>query len=185
MMEIGASILVITVNNGTPLYFSLLLPRALAIGVWGMGVSVIHNLKMGGVSKSLQFRTVHGLARHMPLASVSIILGNFSVAGLPLLAGFPVHLSLWGELAKVSPIIAIFTLLGSIGLFISGIRTLAVLTMGEKDTPWSLSESKGIMLFLGVGVLFLFLVGLFPQWFFPPLSDVSRVFSHLLTWKVP
>jgi NADH-quinone oxidoreductase subunit N len=185
MMEIGISILSITAHNGISLFFSLLLPRALAIGVWGVGISVAYNLKLDDESKSLQFRTIQGLARQMPLAAASIILGNFSVAGLPLLAGFPIHLSLWSELSKESPILAIFVVLGSVGLFISGIRSLAVLTMGEKDIPWSICESRGIIFFLGVGIFLMFLVGLFPQWFFPFLSKVSEVFPHLITWQVP
>ena len=185
MMEIGFSILAITVDNGIPLFFSLLLPRILAICVWGLGLSQIYNLKLDEGSKGLQFRTVQGLARQMPIAAISIILGNFSIAGLPLLAGFPVHLSLWSALAKISPITAIFVLLGSVGLFISGIRMLAVLTMGEKDAPWTVHESRGLIFFLGIGIILLFLVGLLPQLFFPPLSDVSQVFPHLLTWKMP
>jgi formate hydrogenlyase subunit 3/multisubunit Na+/H+ antiporter MnhD subunit len=185
MMEIGFSILAITVDNGLPLFFDSMLPRVLAIGVWSLGLSQIYHSKQGLESKPFQFRTVYGMARQMPIASLSIIVGNFSVAGLPLLAGFPVHLSLWSGLAMVSPITAIIVLLGSVGLFTSGIRMLAVLTMGEQATPWSFHENKGAMIFLGAGILLLFLVGLVPQWFFPPLSSVSQVFSHLVSWKVP
>jgi NADH-quinone oxidoreductase subunit N len=185
MMEIGFSILAITVDNGIPLFFGLLLPRALAIGVWSLGLSLIYNSKQGIEAKPLQFRSVYGLARQMPIASLGIIVGNFSIAGLPLLAGFPVHLSLWSGLAITSPITAIIVLLGSVGLFTSGIRMLAVLTMGENDAPWSLQENKVIILYLGAGILLLFLVGLLPQLFFPPLNNVSQVFSHLIGWKAP
>ena len=184
MMEIGISLLAITVNNGLPLYFTLLLPRALAVGVWALALSAIYNKKLAPGADGLRFRTVQGLARQMPVVSVSLVLGCFSIAGMPLLAGFPVHLSLWEKLANHSLVTAIFTLLGTVGLLISGLRTLAVLTMGKED-GWKIREGRGIIVFLTIGVLLLFLVGLFPNWLFPPSIDVSQVFSHLISWQVP
>ncbi len=185
MMEIGISILSITVNNGPALFFTALLPHTLAIGVWALALSSIYNLKLAQGSNALQYRTVQGLARSMPVASAGLVLGCFSVAGLPLLAGFPVHLSLWSGLAYISLPVMILTLLGSVGLFTSGIRMLAVLTMGVDEVGWSIHESKGTIFFLVVGVIFLFLVGLFPQWFFPALTQITQIFPHLLAWQVP
>jgi NADH-quinone oxidoreductase subunit N len=185
MMEIGISLLSITVDNGLPLFFSLVLPRALAIGVWALALSIIYNKKLAAGAEGLRFRTVQGLARQMPVVSVSLVLGCLSIAGMPLLAGFPVHLSLWEKLANRSLVTTFFTLLGTVGLLISTVRTLAVLTMGKEETGWKITESRGSIIFLTIGVILLFLVGLFPHWFFPPSLDVSQVFSHLMSWQVP
>jgi formate hydrogenlyase subunit 3/multisubunit Na+/H+ antiporter MnhD subunit len=185
MMEIGMSLLAVTVNNGLQLFFSMLLPRTLVIGVWALALSTIYNQHLASGTEGLRFRTVQGLARKLPVTSLALILSCFSVAGMPLLAGFPVNLSLWGNLATSSPVTAGFTLLGSVGLFISGIRTTAVLTMGQDEKPWSVEEKRGTLIFLVVGISLLLVVGLFPQVFLSPLMDISQVFSHLTTWQVP
>jgi NADH-quinone oxidoreductase subunit N len=185
MMEIGISLLSITVNNGLSLFFSLLLPRALAVGVCALALSIIYNKKLAAGAEGLHFRTVKGLARQMPVVSASLVLGCLSIAGMPLLAGFPVHLSLWEKLANHSLATAFFTLLGTVGLFISAIRTLAVLTMGKEETGWKINESRGTIIFLTIGVALIFLVGLFPHWFIPRSLNVSQVFSHLMSWQVP
>jgi formate hydrogenlyase subunit 3/multisubunit Na+/H+ antiporter MnhD subunit len=185
MMEIGVSLLAMTVDGGVPLFFSLVLPRVLAIGVWALSLSVIYNKKLADGAEGLRFRTVQGLARQLPIVSTGLVLGCLSIAGMPLLAGFPVHLSLWEKLANHSLVTAFFALLGTVGLLISAIRTLAVLTMGKEETAWKINESRGTIIVLIIGMALLFLVGLFPHWFFPPSLDVSQVFSHLMSWQVP
>jgi NADH-quinone oxidoreductase subunit N len=185
MMVIGLSLLCITVDNGLSLFMTSVIPNALAIGVWALALSVFYNLKLSPGLDALTFRTIQGKARQFPVATLGLVIGCFSIAGLPLLAGFPIHLSLWGELAKRSQITAFIALLGSFGLMISGIRMLAVLAMGKAEESWTLDKNIGVIIFLGVGLLLIFLVGLFPHWFSTPLVNISSVFSHLVSWKVP
>ncbi|MFZ2096267.1 MAG: proton-conducting transporter membrane subunit [Anaerolineales bacterium] len=185
MMVIGISILSITVDNGLSLFFTSVLPNAMAIGVWSLALSAIYNLKLAPGSEALSFRIVQGRARQMPVASISLVIGCFSIAGLPLLAGFPVRLTLWSELANYSQITAIFALIGAFGLIVSGIRMLAVLTTGKSQESWSIDKNTGLIIFLLIGLLLLFSIGLFPQIFLAPMTNVSSVFTHLISLKMP
>jgi NADH-quinone oxidoreductase subunit N len=185
MMVIGTSILYITVENGLSLFLTSVFPNALSIGVWALALSVFYNLKIASGFDALTFRTVQGIARQFPIATLGLVIGCFSIAGMPLLAGFPVHLSLWGELAKRSQISTFIALLGSFGMIISGIRMLAVLAMGKTEVNWTLDKKISVNIFLGIGLFVIFVVGLFPQWFSEPLINISSAFTHLVSWKVP
>ena len=185
MTGIGTSLLAITIPSGVPLFFAMLLPYSLALGVWALSLSSVYNTKVKPGQEALHFQSVQGLARRMPISALGLILGCFSVAGMPLLAGFPTHFALWRGLAINAPVVTLFSLLGSVGLFSSGLRTMAVITMGENGEKWRIDENRGVLFFLSIGMVFLLLVGLFPQWFLPPLNDVAQLFSHLLSWQVP
>ena len=179
MMEIGFSLLSMTVNNGAALFFTLLLPRTLAIGVWALALSTINKATPSTGNSLLKFSAVQGVARQMPVASIAMLVSNFSVAGLPLLAGFPPRLALWSGLANQSLLLAIITMLGCIGLLVSGIRSLRILITGSQGMSWSIKEKLGATLFLSIGVTLILLAGLFPQWLSPSLAQVSQVFSNL------
>jgi NADH:ubiquinone oxidoreductase subunit 2 (subunit N) len=115
------------------------------------------------------------MGRRFPILGTGIVFSHFSLAGLPLLAGFPVYLTLWAQLSAQESFTAFWAVLGSVGLMVGGLRSLAVLVMGPED----LSESPEgqnyvfaqVLIVLGVGMLFL--VGLFPQWFFPLLRSLA------------
>jgi hypothetical protein len=73
-----------------------------------------------------------------------------------------------------------WVLLGSLGLLIAGLRTLAVLVMGREDGGWEVTETWTQRLFLLTGLVGLVLLGLVPQWFLPLLARLPLAFEQLV-----
>ncbi len=154
--------------------FLLLVPRGFELALWALALSIIKRKAF-----SLQFSEIKGLARNYPIAVSALILANLSIAGFPLLAGFPPRLALWQELAQQSLSISFWVLLGLIGLFIAAMRTLAVFVKAEENTNWEINESLPQITMLGLGVIGLFILGLIPQILQPFLANLPVLFDHL------
>jgi len=88
-------------------------------------------------------------------------------------------LALWQELAGQSLTISFWVFLGMLGLLIAAIRTLAVFVMAEENKAWALNESWVQISMLGVGVIGLFMLGMFPQILQPLLASLPALFNHL------
>lgn len=154
--------------------FLILIPRGLEFSVWALALSIIkHN------AYPLKFSDVQGLARKYPVATGALIIAHLSVAGFPLLAGFPSRLALWQELSLQSLTASFWVFLGLFGLLIASVRTLATLVMASEETKWELNETLVQTLMLSIGVLGIFLIGLFPQILQPFLTSLPTIFEHL------
>jgi NADH-quinone oxidoreductase subunit N len=167
-VDIGLSLISIGIHQGInigatgfstslSIFFALFLSRGLALGVWALALSTIRDR-----SKGMSFQEVQGIGRVLPLAAAGVILAHFSMAGYPLLAGFPPRLALFGELGRISPLFTFWVLAGSFGLLAGGLRSLAVLVMGKKNEPWKINENGALIVLLGLGLVALFLAGLYP-----------------------
>ena len=167
VIQVGHSLLSIGLRDWE-LHYAMLVPRLLSMAVWGLGLAVIKEH-----TGNLNFKTVQGMARKFPAASAAILFSHFSLAGLPLLAGFPVVLALWTRLVSVSVPLAVWCFLGSIGLIAAGFRTLAVLVMGPAVLPWEKTETLSQRFYLLVGVVSLFVVGMLPQWIYPWFASLT------------
>ena len=159
---------------GLQIAFYLLVPRALAYGVWTISITILKKH-----AHDLKFTDLRGLARKFPLASAGILLSNLALAGIPLLASFPVRQALWEKLAAQSTPTALWFGLATIGLWAAALRTLAVLTMAPEHTLWESNESWAQRLLIGIGMAGLLFLGLYPQWAQPFLANLPLMFTHL------
>jgi multicomponent Na+:H+ antiporter subunit D len=154
--------------------FLLLIPRGLELAVWALGLSILKREAF-----SLQFSEVQGSARKYPVAVIAILSAHLSMAGFPLLAGFPSRLALSQELASQSLFISFWVYAGLLGLLVGALRTMAVFVMAEENASWMLNESWIQAGMLGLGVAGLFVLGLAPQALMPFISNLPSIFEHI------
>lgn len=174
--ETGFSLLALSLDLkiGIPILFLLIPARALGLAVWSLSLTIIReNIE------TMRFGSARGVLRVAPLAGAGIIVAALSTGAFPLLAGFPARLALWEGLSRISIGSALWMMIGIIGLLISAFRSLAVISLAEEYTSWEPRESPAQMLMLGLGVIGLFILGLFPQAVQFVLADLPLMFEHL------
>ncbi|NUM47674.1 MAG: hypothetical protein HUU38_23465 [Anaerolineales bacterium] len=175
----GFSLLAISQGNaaGLEAFFGALVPRAINFWLWALALTVLR-----AHTGTLDFFALQGAGRRFPLTAVALILAQFSVAGFPLLAGFPSRVALLTTLAETNLFGAVGTMLGGLGLLVVAIRTLAILVMPPEETPDlapHAEEALSARLWLSVGLILLVLLGLFPQWLAPLLAPLPLAFPAL------
>ncbi len=103
-------------------FANLFLCNSIAFGLWTLGLKLIKDR-----TKSLNLVDVRGSIHQQYLAAIAIVVAQFSIGGLPLLAGFPLRVVLIEELSKVSGNYAWFVIPGIAGVWSAGIYTLYTL----------------------------------------------------------
>lgn len=164
-------------------YFVQLIVQGISLAIWAQGLCALAAHLHPAENElrafpDLRFRAVEGLARGAPTAAAAVLLANFSLAGLPLLASFPIDMALWSSLAQRYLTIALLAFLGKAMLLVAGLRSLAVLTrMPDTSTAWQ-APKMGLQTYLLIaGCILLVLTGLFPRLFFPILTNMAIIFG--------
>jgi NADH:ubiquinone oxidoreductase subunit 2 (subunit N) len=174
LTETGFSLLSIglAASGGLDWMLALFPARALGLLLWSYTMALIENH-----AGSTKLKALHGFAQSYPILSIGVILAQFSIGGLPLLASFPIKGVLITSAFKTSPSLGIWSLLGGLGLFIFSLRLLFVLVIPEEDPlpiQWRISEEIYEYLPTLILILVLILLGLFPNAF---LTDITRTLS--------
>lgn len=169
---IGQIVLMLSIEDGIQFFYAFSVPRILALGIWAMSLSLLRNHV-----PDMRFSSVQGIARRYPMIAGAVVIAQFSLAGMPLLAGFPIALILGEHYAGSEYWPVVLSILGSASLMVSGFRTLAVFVMGLEELKRDDNFNQWIVprVILLIGVSILFLMGLLPQWFMPALLSISAV----------
>ncbi len=155
-------------------FFLLLIPQALGLLVWSLALSIIKLRE-----KSLKFGDLQGALQRYPIVLTGVLFAHFSTAALPLLASFPPILAVWEGVARQTLTGALWLGAGLAGLFTGAIRTLAVSVMNSEKTTWEIKGNWLQNVLIGVGIFFIFVLGLFPQLMHPLLANLPLAFEHL------
>jgi len=199
--QIGTALLALSVETGSSpildaplnaslkgLFFAHFLPSGVALAVLALSLSVLQNqLPRANQEADLQIQDLSAaesganalVLRKYPFASTGLLISLFSLAGMPLLASFPIYLPLWTHLGRVSIPLTAINLVGSGFLFLSAVRILnALLDAGEGNTfeiakPDPPSETRLQAFLLSVGVLSILVLGLIPNLYLPYLARIA------------
>ena len=174
--ETGFSLLALSLDSrlGIPILFLLIPARALGLAVWSLALNVVkENVE------TMRFGAARGVLRVTPLAGAGMIVATLSTGAFPMLAGFPSRLALWEGLSRDSVSAALWMAIGIVGLLTSAFRSLAVISMADEYTTWQRRESPTQMTMLGLGMIGLVILGLFPQTVQLFLTNLPLMFEHL------
>jgi formate hydrogenlyase subunit 3/multisubunit Na+/H+ antiporter MnhD subunit len=177
IVEIGYSLLAVGLGGttGLDLFYFLLVPRLLSLVTWSSALAILRPNLPG-----LALSEIQGKGRSFPFAASGVVLANLSLASLPLLVGFPGHQALWESLSHQSLAQAFWILVGSLGLFTGGVRTLIAFAKAQEGIPWKASESRFQRAIMGLAWTVLGLLGLFPQWAQFIWAKLPTMFEHLI-----
>jgi len=162
---------------GPQLFAMLLLSRAIGLGLWSLALSVLIQ-RVG----SLQFEALRGCGWRLPWAASGLVLANFSIAGLPLLADFPLKQALVEAIGQHSGNLAFWIILGSLGMMAGGLRTLGVLIRSTETGPAriQITETRLQWAVLSLGIAVLIFIGIFPGAILPGMLRLIEAFEHLV-----
>jgi len=165
-------------DQGGLVWMIMLFPvRALGFWLWGYTLNLIEKY-----TGSLQLHADQGFARRFPILSAGLLVAQLSLAGLPLLAAFPIKMAIFTAAFEYGAGLGVSSLIGSLGLFLFTLRVLSYLvTPRDASMPiaWSFSEKPDEYIPVLLMILILLIMGLFPNTFFSNIIDILAAFNQL------
>jgi formate hydrogenlyase subunit 3/multisubunit Na+/H+ antiporter MnhD subunit len=175
LADIGVALTAVGTHTDAGLTAALLvvIVRTFGLGLMSMGLALAR-----GKFSDDKFETLTGLAWQMPWAAIALIVGGFSLAGVPPLAGFVGRWAALQQVAGSDLAISIALLASTIGVAAGTLQGLQVVLkpIGVKIDQ-AAPESK-ITIALIVGALGLsLLIGLFPDLIAPLIRQLVAAYT--------
>jgi NADH-quinone oxidoreductase subunit N len=175
IVETGMALLAVGLRaqGGFQIFAAQFLPRAIGIWFWSLALASLRQ-KVGG----LDFDSARGKLHAFPFSAGSLLVAQFSLAGLPLLANFPFQSSLLTAIYQQSSVTAYWVFAGSLGILLAGLRSLNALAVKPGFDTWTIGERRWEAVLFCLGALFILALGFFPQWFLPTMLNLLKAYTH-------
>jgi NADH-quinone oxidoreductase subunit N len=180
ILDVGFSLIAVGLDVGMEneffrvLFITELLPRGISLGVFSLALSGL----VGKIGR-LDLENMRGIGKRYPFISTSILLALFCLAGMPLLAGFPLKLGVIEGLSEMGPQISIWVIIGSLGLIIAGIRTMIAVVSGDSESDLDTPEPGILKIFLAIGWFVLVLLGILPNFLLQMIINLPSAFAQI------
>jgi formate hydrogenlyase subunit 3/multisubunit Na+/H+ antiporter MnhD subunit len=181
LCNLGAILLSLSVGGsiGVQTAVVLLAARGFSLLVWGVAFHALRPKLAGD-----RLADLRGVASSRPLAFSAALLSGLSLVGAPGTISFPPFWALLRSLASpsVGPS-AIVPLVSLLLVFAAGI--LAIVRFARPmlsfsvSLPLSVEKGRLLRLFLAAAMGLLFLLGLFPQLYFPWIANAANAFKNI------
>jgi formate hydrogenlyase subunit 3/multisubunit Na+/H+ antiporter MnhD subunit len=174
ILESGLSILALGLGAvaGPKILVSFLLSRTLSFGLWVLALTIFSQ------SGQPDFDNIRGKLNSKPITSLGLIVAMFSIAGLPLLGGFPVRQALLETMGMNHVRVLPWVFVGMVGFVFSGLRVVAALGRSD-ETSLPTKESFVVSGMIIVSITALLVIGVFPNWVLPILFKLLLAFENL------
>ena len=179
MVDIGAAMLAVGLGtaDGLRAALAIIAMRGIGLSVWGMGLGWLR----ASAKDSTDFDDLFGKAWQFPFASIAVVIGGLSLAGLPLTAGFVGRWALYRQLAVSDYGFAIALLVASGSVMLAYARGAASLfKRASTDEAFTIQDDQVAVVFLAIGVAVILFVGLFPQTILPAVTQAAGAFKALV-----
>jgi formate hydrogenlyase subunit 3/multisubunit Na+/H+ antiporter MnhD subunit len=181
MIQLGCLFIALSTRSseGLSIVFVLLALRVFLLFLCGLSAYQIRS-----VYADDRFDTIRGAFVRLPFSVICIFLVLLSVTGFPLFLSFP---SYWATLRLISfqldfvditlLVLLLSMTIGSLSVF----NAIRIILLRKVDQTEELSESRLFQFFIVVSLLCLVVFSVFPQFYFPIISNATTAFSNL--WK--
>ncbi len=161
LLESGFAVVAVSLQSeiGVLTLFLSFIPRMGALALMALCLAVFSR---NGVIPDQDHLV--GLLRKFPFAAIGFVVALFSIAGIPLFAGFPTRLAIISQLVEVDSVSAVWTLIGIVAFLFSAIRFFMCLSKPIYE-DWTRSESLGQIGFIIIGLFVILLFGVLPNLF--------------------
>ncbi len=172
IFETGFALLSVGLKSpiGDQTFYLSFIPRIVHLGLFSLLMALFVTDGIG-----TQFSQVKGQLRANPIFASALLLVMFSIAGFPLLAGFPFKVELLEQYAT-QPVIAIWTVIGIAAMLFATIKLLIVM-IAKPDSSVQIEPSTPRLIFVITGMFILLLMGLMPNLF---IGSLWNMISKLL-----